>query len=371
MRRWLIIGTVAVCVLVVGIIGYGLLNEFVLKAREPVAVVNGVPISAADFEARVRYYRSLLREQKDYLTAQRMTVDPTDPNSSSVLQYLDGQIRQLDAYLAPANAVSVGKEVLDRLVQEELLRQEAARRGITVSPEEIDRAIEEQFGYNRDAAAALLTPTALPLSPTAELTATATPVPTPMPREEFERLYREFVSTRLKPAGLSEAKFRSMVEASLLYDKLQEAFAAELPQKMEQVQFRHMSFPSEEEARKVLERLDKGEKWEDIAAEIRENTEDNAYAVDAEWGTRGYLEDLFGASAAATVWETPVQRYTQPIAAESGRWYIVQVLGREERELDYWLRLTEQQRQFRAWLDAQMALVRYSDNWQEKVPTEP
>ncbi len=369
MRRWVIIGTIAVCVLVAGIVGYGLLNEFVLKAREPVAVVNGVPITAADFEARVRYYRSLLREQQDYLKAQRMEVDPTNPDSSAYLGYLDGQIRQLDAYLSAANAVSLGKEVLDRLVQEELLRQEAARRGITVSPEEVDRAIEEQFGYNRDAAAAFLTPTTA-LSPTVELTATATPAPTPMPREEFERLYREFVNNRLKPAGLSEARFRAMVEASLLYDKLQEAFAAEVPQRMEQVQFRHMSFPSEEEARKVLERLDRGEKWEDIAAEIQKNTEDNAYAVDAEWGTQGYLEDLFGASA-ATIWGLPDQHYTQPFASGDGRWYIVQVLGREERELDYWLRLTEQQRRFQAWLNDQMALVQYSDSWQKRVPTEP
>ncbi|MCS7282235.1 MAG: SurA N-terminal domain-containing protein [Anaerolineae bacterium] len=372
MNRWLIIGTVAVCILVLAVVGYGLLDHFVLKAREPVAIVNGIPISAADFEARVRYHRSILKEEQAYLTAQRMAIDPTDPDSSSILEYLNTQIRQLDTQLSPAYATFLGKEILDQMIREELIRQEAARRGITVSQEEIDRAIEEQFGYDRDAAALSLTPTAAPsVSPTVEVTATATPAPTPMPREEFERLYREFVNNRLKPAGLSEKKFRAMVEASLLYDKLQEAFAAELPPKMEQVQFRHMSFSSEEAAKKALERLEKGEKWEDIAAEIQENTEDGAYAVDAQWGTQGYLEDLFGETAAATVWSTQNGQYTQPIAAEDGRWYIVQVLGREERELDFWLKLTEQQRRFQAWLDAQMAQVQYSDNWQEKVPTQP
>lgn len=370
MNRWLIIGTVVVCVLVLAVVGYGLLDQFVLKAREPVAVVNGVPISAADFEARVRYYRALLREQQDYLTARRMEIDPTQPESAPLLEYLNAQIRQLETQLSPTYAVSLGKEILDQMVREELFRQEAARRGITVSAEEIDRAIEEQFGYDRDAAAAALTPTP-PLSPTAEVTATATPAPTPMPREEFERLYQNFVKNRLKPAGLSEAKFRAMVEASLLYDKLQEAFAAELPQKMEQVQFRFMSFPNEEAAKKVLERLNQGEKWEDIAKELQDNTEDEAYAADAQWATEGYLEERFGKTAAATIWGTPNGQHTQPFAADDGRWYIVHVMGREERELDFWLKATEQQRRFQAWLDAQMAQVQYSDNWQEKVPTEP
>ncbi|RME38607.1 MAG: hypothetical protein D6793_02440, partial [Thermoflexia bacterium] len=188
---------------------------------------------------------------------------------------------------------------------------------------------------------------------------------------EFERLYREFVTLRLKPAGLSEKKFRTMVEASLLYEKLQEAFAAEVPQKMEQVQIRHLSFPSEEAAQKVIERLENGEKWEDIAKEVQENTEDNAYSTDAQWATLGYLEDLFDETAAQIIWKLQTGQHTQPFATREERWYIVQVLGREERELDFWLRWTEQQRRFQAWLDAQMAQVQYSDSWQEKVPTTP
>ncbi|MGQ9803551.1 MAG: SurA N-terminal domain-containing protein, partial [Anaerolineae bacterium] len=321
----------------------------------------------------VRHYRIVLQEQRNYYTALRMELDPTDPTASSVLEYLNGQIRQIDSMLSETDAARLGKEVLDRMVQEEILRQEAARRGIAISQEEIDRAIEEQFGYDRDAAmAALVTPTVAPTAPvTAEtaLTVTATPEPTPMPKEEFDRRYQEYVKTYLKPSGLSEAKFRAMVEASLLYDKLQQAMAAELPQTMEQVQIRYFSFSAQEEAGQVAERLGKGEKWEDIAAEIKADKESQAYASEPYWATRGFLAERFGEEAASTVWETPVQQYTAPLAVEDGRWYIFQVMGREVRELESLLRSYEEQRVFQEWLQGQMATVQYSEDWASKVPT--
>lgn len=373
LNRWMIAGAVAVVVLVVGILLYGYLAENVFKGRVPVATVNGVPITTADFQARVRHYRIVLQEQRDYYTALRMELDPTDPTTSFILEDLNGQIRQIDSMLSETNAVRLGKEVLDRIVQEEVIRQEAARRGIAVSQEEIDRAIEEQFGYDRDAAmAALVTPTVAPTAPvTAEtaLTVTATPEPTPVSREEFDRRYQEYVKTYLKPSGLSEAKFRAMVEASLLYDKLQQAMAAELPQTMEQVQIRYFSFSAQEEAGQVAERLGKGEKWEDIAAEIKADEESPADASEPEWATRGFLAERFGEEAASTIWETPVQQYTAPLAVEDSRWYIVQVMGREVRELESWLRSYEEQRVFREWLQGQMATVQYSENWASKVPT--
>lgn len=374
LTRWIIAGTVAVGVLVIGILLYGYLAENVFKGRAPVATVNGVPVTTADFQARVRHYRIVLQEQRNYYTAQRMELDPTDPNVSFLLEYLNNQIRQLDSMLSETYATVLGKEVLDRMVQEEIIRQEAARRGMAVSQEEIDRAIEEQFGYDRDAAmAALLTPPVVSTAPvTAEtaLTAPTTPVPTPMPKEEFDRRYQEYVKTYLKPSGLSEARFRAMVEASLLYNKLQQAMAAELPQTMEQVQIRYFLFPTQEEAGQVAERLGKGEKWEDIAAEMKADGEGQVYASEPEWVTKGFLTERFGEEASSTIWETPIQQYTAPLAGTDGRWYIVQVMDRQVRELESWLRSYEEQRVFQEWLQAQMATVQYSEDWVSKIPTQ-
>lgn len=371
MSRWIIAGTVAVGIVVVGILVYGYLVENVFKGREPVATVNGVPVTTADFQARVRHYRLILQEQRDYYTAQRMELDPTDPNTSFLLEYLNRQIRQLDSMLSEMYATMLGKEVLDRMVQEEIIRQEAARRGLSVSQEEIDRAIEEQFGYDREAAPAFLTPTVAPTLPlTAEtpLTATATAAPTPIPKEEFDRRYQEYVKTYLKPSGLSESRFRALVEANLLHDKLRQAMTAELPPTMEQVQIRYFSFPAQEEAAKVVERLDTGEEWEIIAAEMRANGEGQAYSSEPQWVTRGFLAEQFGEEAAGTIWDTPAPQRISPLAGIDGRWYIVQVMGRQVRELDTWMRSAEERRLFQEWLQGQMATVQYSDNWESKIP---
>lgn len=369
MNRWIIIGAVAVGILVVGVLVYGYLAEVVFKAREPVATVNGVTISTADFEARVRYQRLMLQRQREFYTDQRMSLDPTDPTAASLLEYLNEQIRQLDTQLSSPYAALLGKDVLDAMIQEELIRQESARRGITVSQEEIERAIEEQFGYDRDAVAALLTPTP-PI--TSETPLTTTPAATPLPREEFENRYRDFVNSVLKASGLGEAKFRRMVETSLLYEKLQAAMAAELPTTVEQIQIRYMSFSTQEEAAQVGARLDKGEKWDDITAELQADGASGAYVSDSQWVTRGFMTDQFGEEITAQILETPLQGYTQPLTATAiGRWYIIQVLDRQERELDTFMRSYEEQRAFQEWLNAQMANVQYSDNWMEKVPTTP
>lgn len=372
MNRWIIIGAIAVGLLVIGILVYGYLAEVVLKAREPVATVNGIAISTADFEARVRHRRLALQQEREFYALQRQSLDPTDPDVASLLEQLNQIIRELDAQLSASYAPLLGKEVLDMMVQEELVRQEANRRGITVSQEEIDRAIEEQFGYDRDAAAAaLLTPTpAAVLTTTSETTATV-PSATPIPREEFERRYQEYVKNVLKPSGLSEAKFRALVEVSLLYEKLRAAMAADLPKTMEQVEIRYISFSSEEEATKAVERLDKGEKWEDIAAEIKENEASVAYVADNQWVTRGYLEQFFNPEVAAQVFELTVQKYTAPLADGTGRWVVIQLLDHQERELDSLMRYYEVQRAFQEWMNAQMTNVQYSDNWAEKVPTTP
>ena len=54
---------------------------------------------------------------------------------------------QLQQYQAQLFPTAIGQQVLDLMVEDKLIRQEAERRGITVSEEEINKAFEEAFGY--------------------------------------------------------------------------------------------------------------------------------------------------------------------------------------------------------------------------------
>lgn len=379
MNRWVIGAAIGVGILVVAVLIYGYVAEVVLKAREPVAVVNQERISTAEFEARVRFRRLSLQQERDFYAAQRMSLDPTDPAVSSYLQQLDTMIRTLDSRLSPEYAVALGQQVLDEMVTEILVRQEARRRGIVVSREEIERAIEEQFGYDRDAPAEGSVPSttgpltvALPITSATSLTETqAITLPNRVTREEFQQRYQDYAEMILKPSGLSQEQYYALVEASLLYDKVRTAIGEELPEVMEQVQVRYVAFPSEEEATQMVDRLQGGDAWEDIVAEIEADGSSTAYTSEPGWLTRVFLAEQFGEAIGTTVFDTAVGDYTQPLLGLSGRYYVIQVLGHKERELEAFMLSFEQDRAFQEWLNEQMSLVEYSDNWREKVPTQP
>ncbi|MCK4450892.1 MAG: SurA N-terminal domain-containing protein, partial [Anaerolineae bacterium] len=219
MKRLLIWGVTVVGIAVVGIMVYGLVVEKVIKAREPVAIVGGTSITTAEYQARVRFMQMRMQNELQYWLQQQQALDPTDQSMQFYLEYIQGNIRDLQTKLSPANAPVIGEQVLDQLIQEELVRQEAERRGITVAPEEVQREIERYFGYDRDPVTPTPGPTVVtsPLTLTEVLTPTPTavppPTPTPMTEEEFRRLYSTYLEQSLKPLDVSEQQYRSWVEA--------------------------------------------------------------------------------------------------------------------------------------------------------------
>ncbi len=365
LNRWILVGIIVVGVAVVGILGYGLLSEIVLKGREPVAVVGSTPISTADFVARVKLRRAgIARELYNY-RAQLSLMDPTDPSVAPYLEQLNQLIRQDEAQLEPDQAIAIGQQVLDEMVQEEIIRQEAERRGLTVSEEEIDRALEQQFGYDRDAEAASPPPATGPFTDTTSETSA------PVTREEFEQRYQNYVESELKPSGVSEEQFRALIEVSLLYEQVRDAIVASVPETMEQVDIRFISSTSQDAIDQIAARLDAGELWDDIVAEIEADEESDLRSSAPGWQTTGTLENQLGVEMAGVIFATPVGSYTQPLLGSNGGYYIVQVQAHEEHELEGLVLAFEQNRVFQDWFNQQHQLVEYSDNWQEKVPTEP
>jgi hypothetical protein len=110
-ERLLIIGVVAVGVLVVGVLAYGFIFENVVKAREAVATVGDTPIRAADFQARVRFSRMQMQTELQFWRGQQLTLDPTDPDSQMYLEYIQGNIRELEGQLSLTNALSIGPSI--------------------------------------------------------------------------------------------------------------------------------------------------------------------------------------------------------------------------------------------------------------------
>jgi len=249
-KQMILIGTAVVTIVVVGLLIFGYYQEYLVKPTEPVAMVGEVPIRADTFQKIVRYYRSNLKNQLAMLQNQLAGLDPDDASNQFIFQYYQQQIEQLQTQLSDPQ--TLGQQALDDLIDDELIRQEAARRGIVVTPEEVQLEIETQFGYERTPP----TPTPTPII-TATLTITPTPTVAPMTLDKFQELYSTTLEVLKERAGFSEADFRHIFEAVLWREKLQEAIGREVPTIADQVHVRQIQVTNEEQARAILTLLDK------------------------------------------------------------------------------------------------------------------
>jgi len=377
-ERFLIWGVTLVGIVVVGVLGYGLVVEKIIKAREPVAVVGAVPIRTAEFQARVRFERMQMENELQYWAQQQQALDPTDPNAQSYLEYIQGHLRDLQTRLSSATIIE--DQVLDQLIQEELVRQEAERRGITVAPEEVQREVELYFGYDRNPTTPTPTPAPAPTAtPPLALTEVLTPTPTtiplptstPMTEEGFRRLYGIYLEQSLGPLDISEQQYRSWVEASLLIEKLQERMNAEVPTVADQVKLRFLTVDSEERADELAARLDAGEDSQALADELNEEDEGTGYGTELGWFPKDILESNLGTELADLAFSLEVGEHSQPVLGQDGAWYyIIEVMGHEEQVLDSFVRQQLGAEAFREWLDAQQVLVERK-TFSDRGPVEP
>jgi hypothetical protein len=374
-QRLLLWGVSIVGIVIAGVLGYGVVAERIVEPRQPVAVVDDAPITTADFQARVKFRRVQLQNQIGYLYQQQQAFATEDATSGaqSFQDYIQGQITDLQAQLAPENAEAIGQQVLDQMIQEELVRQEAARRDITVSPEELQGSIHESFGYNPDATPV---PTVSPpLTSTESLTTsqpTPAPTPTQMTEEDFLEIYNRYIREGLKPQGISEQQYRSWVEVSILTERLQEDMTEELPEEAEQVELRYLSVTDEERANELAQRLDSGEEFQTIADELEADEEAPGFSSELSWLPRDVLADRLGEDLADLAFSLEVGEHTEPVTmGEEGQsYFIIEATGHEVRELEVSVRDRLGLDAFQSWLDAQQSLVERK-SWQNRVPTEP
>lgn len=419
-RRYILIGSLAVVIIVVGLLAYGIIESTVLQPRQPVATVGDEKIRTGDFQARVRFQRRQLIQQ--YLSLyQNMQLFGSDQQTQAFFQQ---NLNQIQMQLEPQ---TLGQETLNAMVDEVLIRKEAEKRGITVSQEEVDQRIQEEFGFFPGGEPPTSTPyptdvptstlSALQLSllpPTATLpanTATATgsvdltstpevtgtsvppestpatpspsptltptgPTPTPLPSptpteytlEKFQEDYKQAVSSLEKEVNFNEADLRALISADILRQKVMEAITADVPHEQDQVWARHILVADEATAKQVLERLDAGEDFATLAAEFSTDESNKNTGGDLGWFPLGTMVSEFEKVA----FNLPIGQISDPVQTTFG-WHIIQVLGHEMRTLPFSEYQQLQQTKFDEWLQEKRteANPQLNDTWQERIPTEP
>lgn len=367
LERVVIGAAIGVAVLVVGVLAYGLINEYVLEARSPVATVGDSRIRTDEFQSRVRFLRANMALQLEQWRQQRTEIDPTIDSADLVLNYIDQNITQLEATLSEANKMFIGSQALDQLVRFQIVRQEAAARSLSVLPDEVQQMIEQDFGYDRFAEAAPLIETE-PVTVTSE----SESPPTPVTEEIFRERYDSFLKDVLKPLSISESLYRSWSQAELLEERLRAEFGAEVPPEAEQVTFRLIVLSDPDNAAALAERLDGGGDFQALVDEIVADEEATDYVRDSDWLPLEQIEQSVGPVVAAQLWAMSVGETTGPIQSEDGlSYYLAEILGHEVRALDQQLVDTLSDNRFEEWMVGQQdALVEIGD-YTDRVPSDP
>jgi hypothetical protein len=378
-QRLILIGVaVAIGCLILAILGFGVYQELVGKPSAPVAKVNGVPLSTNIYQKRVRLERMMLDANIEMMRTQRSLYDPEV--DTFILSIIDQQLSQLSVQRDLLNTESY----VDGLIEEELIRQAAQEAGVSLSSQEIDRQIEQEFGYSGEEPTAVpspstdtitstaeITPTEVPTPSTDTITSTAeitpTEVPTPMTRARFEELYGDFLTNLKNGTGLTEAEYRDVVEVTLLRGKMEEYVGQQVPTSEPQIRVRHILLDTEEEAQAVLQRLEDGEDFAVLATEVSTDTLTAESGGDLGWIPKGKMDAAFDEVA----FNLPVGEISDVVETPSG-FHIILVEERDDdRELDH--DILEQRRSdaFQVWLvdlEAEAEIERF---WSaDKVPPE-
>jgi peptidyl-prolyl cis-trans isomerase D len=403
-KRNLLIIAGIIGAIIFGLILYGILDQYVFTQIRPVARVGSENITTNEFQKQVRFSRYRLIDQLRSLTADPM-----------MLQFFGSYAQQIQAQLASPSAV--GQEVLDMMIENAIVRKEAERLGITVSREDLDREMEQAFGFFPDGTPTPTTaPTLIPTStlsaeqlamipptetpqpedeavpteeetpiaettstpdpeatatpdvvPTETLVPTITPTPTPYSRELFEQNLNQYVSSA-QSVQFNEQDLREFIRMQLLRRLVFEEVTKNVSATAEQVWARHILVATEEEAQAVLVRLQAGESFVDLARELSLDDSNKDRGGDLDWFTRDAMVTPFADAA----FNMQVGEISQPIQTDFG-YHIIQVLGHEERSLDPSQLEQARAAAYQTWLEQakQEANVETYDRWISVVPSDP
>jgi parvulin-like peptidyl-prolyl isomerase len=375
-QRWLLIGLGIVGGILVLIIAVGVIQELVIKPRQPIATVNGANIASNDYSKRVRF--AWYQEANNPSSAQQ-----SDPQSISL-------------------------DVLDQMIDEKLLRMQAQQQGITVSPDEINEALERSFGYQRNTPTPSPTPKVSPTpmpSPTPGGPPTATPLPTPTPVSltGYQSALSDYVGRLKTAADMSEADLKNLIEIDLLRNKLYENVTKDVATTEEQVHARHILVRIQEAlptptpvpagqptptpnpnasptpaprddaqalARiiEVQQKLGGGGDFAKLAKEYSDDPGSTDQGGDLGWFGRGRMVPEF---EEATFKLEPGQT-SGPIKTAYG-YHLVQVLEKDPaRQMDEYTAQQKKYEAFTQWLDSLRLNAQTTRNWTlDKIPPTP
>ena len=369
-----LIATGVVIGLVLLLLAYVLIDSLYIQPNKTVARVGEAEIKAGDFESNVIYSRlNMISTANNYAYYAQLFGDSGSQFKSAGIEL----VAQLN------NSELMGEDVLNQMIDDQLIREEAEKLGVTVSEDEIQEVLQSSFAFFPSGTKtptitptivntptwsseqfALINPTetatpeptftATPdgweptqeatatseveevpeeTTPTVEPTATQIPTITPTATVYTTKLYGKELDNyldNLKSYGITRDQVEDIFRASLLRTKMSEELTKDMLPEEEQVWVRHILVDSQDLAQEVIEKLDNGEDWAALAAEYSTDTSNKDNGGDLGWiGQNDSFVDEFKVGA-FQLYEAG--EISEPIETSFG-WHVIQLVTRATNDI--------------------------------------
>lgn len=359
-QRTLYLAIGVLVVLVLAIFGGGVFYDNVVRANEVVAQIGPDTITAAQLLNEVRPSVKSLDSQAKTLGG--------GANAANVAQYVDQQKRGLP------------DQTLNTLIDNHIVQQEAARRGISVSPSDLDDRERQTVADFQNATNPTPSPeaTATPegaatpeatIAPTPDAAVAPSPPtsPTPVPTLEGSA-YGTALQQLLDRNFLSEPEFRDRVQQSVLAEKLQAAIGQEqVADTQEQIHAREIIVATQDDAVSLMAQLQAGGDFGQLAQQSSTDAASKAKGGDLGWFAKGGLSDKALEDAAFAL--QPGQ--TSDVIQVASGFGVIQVLERDPaRAVPADQLQTQRQKAYMDWLasrrtsqDVKLQLTQPERDW--------
>jgi parvulin-like peptidyl-prolyl isomerase len=334
-ERLALVFVIVVVLLIVAVIGAGFFQEVIAKPNATIAKVNGASITAGTWAKAMVMQTRNLDNQIAYWDNQTLGLGSGTDGSQAYLQQI---IQQQKQQLQQARLELI-YSVPDQLIANELIRQEAEKRGIVVTPADLDTATRNMFQPTLQE----------PLTDTVS----TTPTPTAIPANAWEQNYKQYLTT----LGVSDAEYRQIaLLPGLQREKLQVVLSQTMATSAEQIRVSHIVTDTADVAKAILTRVQAGEDFATLARDLSGDTATAEIGGDLGWYPREILSGEYGPDVESVAWALQRgQVVTAPVQSYTG-YEIIKVTDREsDRPLEGDKLAQLQSSVLDNWLNAQMA----------------